>query len=214
MRDWRASADADLRGAMAAGSRARGWPGCVALAQAAHDDLARPRPRRRGLGRWRSTRPPTGGPSICRRRSRRSGGAAAPTAAELLATSSRSMADRLSLGRLPMVPAGAARRPGRYRSSTRLKRDRSASWPAAPTCRSCRSCARALLPVLRPTPDLDSTWLEIVAAVRPRLAPLEARQLDATAADLAGGRGGARTLRPIRGMPSGPVLVGLRPGRR
>jgi len=35
-----------------------------------------------------------------------------------------------------------------------------------------------LLPVLRPAPGLDQAWLEIVAAVRPRLAPLEARQFD------------------------------------
>jgi hypothetical protein len=39
--------------------------------------------------------------------------------------------------------------------------------------------ARALLPTLRPNPDLDAGWLEIVAAVRPRLAPLDAHQLDA-----------------------------------
>jgi hypothetical protein len=38
--------------------------------------------------------------------------------------------------------------------------------------------ARSLLPTFRPAPDLDQTWLEVVAAVRPRLAPLEARQLD------------------------------------
>jgi hypothetical protein len=35
---------------------------------------------------------------------------------------------------------------------------------------------RSLLPVLRQVPDLDETWLELVAAVHPRLAPLEARQ--------------------------------------
>jgi hypothetical protein len=35
-----------------------------------------------------------------------------------------------------------------------------------------------LLPVLRPAPGMDRAWLEIVAAVRPRLAPLEARQFD------------------------------------
>lgn len=34
-----------------------------------------------------------------------------------------------------------------------------------------------LLPSFQPAPDLDRTWLEIVAAVRPRLAPLEAHQL-------------------------------------
>jgi hypothetical protein len=39
---------------------------------------------------------------------------------------------------------------------------------------------RALLPVLRANGELDRGWLEIVAAVRPRLASLEARQLDPT----------------------------------
>ena len=39
---------------------------------------------------------------------------------------------------------------------------------------------RSLLPVLRPSADLDRTWLEVVAAVRTRLAPLEAHQLDPT----------------------------------
>jgi hypothetical protein len=37
---------------------------------------------------------------------------------------------------------------------------------------------QSLLPTLRGHADLDRAWLEIVAAVRPRLAPLEARQLD------------------------------------
>ncbi|MFL5607682.1 MAG: hypothetical protein ACJ8AD_14625, partial [Gemmatimonadaceae bacterium] len=37
---------------------------------------------------------------------------------------------------------------------------------------------RSLLPVLRALPDADSEWLEIVAAVHPRLAALEAHQLD------------------------------------
>jgi hypothetical protein len=39
---------------------------------------------------------------------------------------------------------------------------------------------RSLVPLLRSVPDLDHSWLELVAAVRPRLAALEARQLDPT----------------------------------
>ena len=39
---------------------------------------------------------------------------------------------------------------------------------------------RALVPVLRSVPNLDQSWLEYIAAVRPRLAALEARQLDLT----------------------------------
>jgi hypothetical protein len=41
--------------------------------------------------------------------------------------------------------------------------------------------ARALLPTLTADDDLDATWLEIAAAVRTRLAPLEAHQLEAGA---------------------------------
>jgi hypothetical protein len=40
---------------------------------------------------------------------------------------------------------------------------------------------RSLLPVLRTSADADSAWLETVAAVRPRLAGLEARQLGSAA---------------------------------
>jgi hypothetical protein len=46
--------------------------------------------------------------------------------------------------------------------------------------------ARALLPTLRPAAELDREWLEVVAAVRPRLAPLEAHQLDSGHASWAG----------------------------
>jgi hypothetical protein len=65
-----------------------------------------------------------------------------------------------------------------------------ASQPPADVRRALRTLAgrpelpvipivpRAVLPVLRLRPGLDREWLEIVAAVRPRLAALEARQLD------------------------------------
>jgi hypothetical protein len=64
----------------------------------------------------------------------------------------------------------------------------------------------SLLPNFRTAADLNQTWLEIVAAVRPRLAPLEAHQLDPSAtpwpAALAGPEG---TTDPWH--RSGPILV-------
>jgi hypothetical protein len=71
--------------------------------------------------------------------------------------------------------------------------------------------ARALLPAFRPGDDLDRTWLEIVAAVRPRLAPLEARQLDATLPSWpAAIAGPSATTDPWH--PAGPVVVAYGPG--
>lgn len=71
--------------------------------------------------------------------------------------------------------------------------------------------ARARLPVLRARPDLDSIWLEIVAAVRPRLAPLEARQLDPAFPDWS-----AAVAAPDSSTdpwhPTGPVVVAYGPG--
>ena len=71
--------------------------------------------------------------------------------------------------------------------------------------------ARARLPVLRTRADVDSTWLEIVAAVRPRLTPLEARQLDAALPHW-----GAAVAAPDSSSdpwhPSGPVVVAYGPG--
>jgi len=66
---------------------------------------------------------------------------------------------------------------------------------------------RGLLPSWQPDAGLDRTWLEIVAAVRPRLAALEARQLEpahAWPAALA-----APTADPWQ---DGPILVAYGPG--
>ena len=71
--------------------------------------------------------------------------------------------------------------------------------------------SRALLPVLRRTAGLDHTWLEIVAAVRPRLAPLEARQLDATLPDWPGAVA-APDASTDPWHSSGPVVVAYGPG--
>ena len=84
-------------------------------------------------------------------------------------------------------------------------------WPAGRTCRCCRSwrgrccrrCARTLTSI--------ATWLEIVAAVRPRLAPLEARQLDPPQTAWAGAVAAPRRLADPW-HPSGPVVVAYGPG--
>ncbi len=69
---------------------------------------------------------------------------------------------------------------------------------------------RNLLPVLRINADADTAWLEIVAAVRPRLAALEARQLGAPQpwpAAIA-----APDASPDPWHSSGPVVVAYGPG--
>jgi hypothetical protein len=71
--------------------------------------------------------------------------------------------------------------------------------------------SRALLPTFHLAPDLDQAWLEVVAAVRPRLATLEARQLapdrPSWPAQLAAPDGGVDPWHP-----AGPVLVAYDPG--
>ena len=61
-----------------------------------------------------------------------------------------------------------------------------------------------LLPALQPVPELDRTWLEVVAAVRPRLSALEAHQFGASpwGAAVAAPGGSADPWHP-----TGPVLV-------
>src|SRR5262249_43402780 len=70
--------------------------------------------------------------------------------------------------------------------------------------------ARSLLPLLRARTDLDRAWLEIVAAVRPRLAPLEAHQLDPKQADWLAAVAAPQSSDPWH--PSGPVAVAYGPG--
>jgi hypothetical protein len=104
--------------------------------------------------------------------------AAAPSPAELrdaltgaLTSRIADAADAVPPG--PPAPTDAATDAAvnvRRRAVRALAGDRTV--PVLPTV------ARSLLPALRPAPDLDRTWLEVVAAVRPRLAPLEADQLD------------------------------------
>ena len=105
--------------------------------------------------------------------------AAAPTTAELQAAAVTQLADRLAAPAAtpPVGGAGSAGRAapeGEVNALRRAIRELAGrrDLPVLPVV------DRALLPRLRPAPALDRTWLELVAAVHPRLAALEARQLD------------------------------------
>jgi hypothetical protein len=133
--------------------------------------------------------------------------AEAPTTAERLAAIIAALADRIAIT-APSVPAGIP--PGTdafisgARRAIRILAGRQ-DLPVIPIV------PRARLPKLRPAPDLDSAWLEIVAAVRPRLAPLEARQLDPDRPDWP-----AAVAAPDASTDpwhkSGPVVVAYGPG--
>jgi hypothetical protein len=70
---------------------------------------------------------------------------------------------------------------------------------------------RLLLPKFRTNADLDKDWLEIVAAVRPRLAALEASQLDPARPDWMGAVAAPdNSTDPWH--QSGPVIVAYGPG--
>jgi hypothetical protein len=71
---------------------------------------------------------------------------------------------------------------------------------------------RNLLPVFRINADADAVWLEIVAAVRPRLAALEARQLEAEQPWPAAVAAPDASTDPWHA--SGPVVVAYGPGDR
>lgn len=71
--------------------------------------------------------------------------------------------------------------------------------------------ATSLLPTLRESANLDRTWLEIVAAVRPRVAPLEARQLSPSQAGWSGAVAAPNSsIDPWQS--SGAVVVAYGPG--
>src|SRR5262249_21775448 len=91
----------------------------------------------------------------------------APTTQERLSTVVAALADRLKAAP-SMVPAGGGGSSpsdafiGALKRAVRTVAGRS-DLPVLPIV------ARSLLPRLRPNADLDAAWLEIVAAVRPRL---------------------------------------------
>ena len=86
------------------------------------------------------------------------------------------LADRLSAAvtAVPVIPGGPSKTDAAVNLRCRAIRSLAGDFtlPVLPII------ARSLLPTFRAAPDLDRTWLELVAAVRPRVAPLEARQLD------------------------------------
>lgn len=201
-----ASADADLRSAIATDLTAR-LARIVALAHTAHAALAVLDPDTAGAGtaitaaaaRWRVDLASLAAadPAL-----------AAPTSEEQLAFVVAALADRLTTA-ASAVPAGAGAAPTDAFIATVRRAIRTvAGRPDLPVL---PIVARSLLPVLRQNADLDSTWLEIVAAVRPRLAPLEARQLDATLPDWI-----AAVATPDNSVdpwhPSGPVVIAYGPG--
>ena len=202
------SADADLRAAIATDLRAR-LVRLVGIAQGAHDALAALDPDVAGTDalitaaavRWTVdlTSLAPADPAM----------AAAPTTAERLTAVVSALADRLS-GAASSVPPGAPPMPSPDAFVTAVRRA-IRSLVGRPDLPVLPIVARSLLPVLRLNADLDSVWLEIVAAVRPRLAPLEARRLDSNAPDWA-----AAVAAPDGSIDpwhvSGPVMVAYGPG--
>lgn len=158
------TAAGDLRGAIAADLRQR-LDGLVALAAAAQAALSAIDPDAAGAGaeivaaaaRW----------SVA-------SDAAAPTTTELRDAVIAALVERTTAAF--EVPVGPTTSPVpdaliiALRRAVRTLAGRS-DLPILPVV------ARDLLPVLRINAAADEEWLEIVAAVRPRLAPLEARQL-------------------------------------
>jgi hypothetical protein len=100
--------------------------------------------------------------------------APAPTTAELQTALVARLAERLASAPAAAVPAGSTV-PDPLVNALRRAIRTLAGRPDLPVL---PIVARGLLPVLRPVADLDQIWLELVAAVHPRLASLEARQLD------------------------------------
>jgi hypothetical protein len=193
-----ASANDDLRGAVLADLDAR-LVRLRGLAQARYDDLATPPGgdpdpvTTRDALRWRVdlTGVPASDPE-----------AAGPSAADRRAAHVAALAGRLAdAAALPPTDGTAVsdEAVNARRRAIRTLAGRPA-WPVLPVVDA------ALLPVLHPAPDCDSAWLELVAAVRPRLAALEAHQFDRTSAPWAAAIAtGGGSLDPWHA--GGPVLV-------
>jgi hypothetical protein len=132
---------------------------------------------------------------------------AAPTTKERRDALAAALADRL--GSASAVPAGPMPLPPPDALVTTLRRairtlaGRS-DLPVLPTV------PRVLLPVLRINANADRVWLEIVAAVRPRLAALEARQLSAPVPWRAAVAAPDSSSDPWHS--SGPIVVAYGPG--
>ena len=200
------SADADLRQAIATDLRAR-LTRVVNLAQQAHNALAPLDPDDgatdnlvvNAAARWRIDLDEVvaADPE-----------ATVPTTADRLAYVVARLSDRLSAA--ASVPAGAGGPSPSDEFINQVKRAirdiaGRVDLPVLPIV------SRSLLPVLRPNATVDRDWLEIVAAVRPRLAALEARQLDSARPswDAAVAAPGSSS---DPWQPSGAVVVAYGPG--
>jgi hypothetical protein len=161
------TADADLRQAIADDLDAR-VTRLVALTQVAHDALVDLDPEAAGADAALVSAAARWNVDLAGLAPADDAADAEPTTAERRDAIVAALADRLAA--TAKLPAAAVRRALR----TLAGRPELPVIPIVP---------RALLPVLRPRSGLDRDWLEIVAAVRPRLAPLEARQLDPTKPD-------------------------------
>jgi hypothetical protein len=129
-------------------------------------------------------------------------GAAAPSTGDRLAALLAELDRRLAGAVAPPLPAGSTVSDGQANALRRAIRTLAgrADLPVIPIVE------RTLLPVLRSAPDVDRAWLELVAAVHPRLSWLEARQLDPEAVRwTAGIAAPGASIDPWD--PAGPVLV-------
>ena len=190
-----ATADDDLSAAMVADLDAR-LLRLRELAQTAHDAVAALDPDAADsadrlaatAGRWRvdlSTVAPED-PT-----------ATEPTPAELQAALTAALADRLTA--TPASPPG-------QRGATVVNQRRAAlrALTGDPSLPVLPVVGATLLPTFGAAPDLDRSWLEIVAAARPRLAALEAHQLTTPWPAAVAAPDGSTDV----WHPTGPVLVG------
>lgn len=132
---------------------------------------------------------------------------AGPTTAERLAALASALTERLKAA--AAVPTGGG--PGAGEAVIGGLRRAIRKLAGRPDLPVIPIVARARLPVFRRRADLDSAWLEIVAAVRPRLAALEARQLDPTLPSWTGAVAApGSSMDPWHS--TGPVVVAYGPG--
>ena len=169
-----ASADADLRQAIAGNLHMR-LTEVVFLAQTAHDALALLDPATAGAEATISVAAARWGIDL-EATSPSDPEADDPSTPDRLATVVTALKDRLSAA-TPAVSAGTGGNMPADEVINELKRA-IRTVVGRPELPVLPIVPESLLPTLRERTDLDRVWLEIIAAVRPRLAPLEARQLD------------------------------------
>ncbi len=193
-----ATADDDLRAAMGADLDAR-LDRLRALTQTVHDAVAALDPDGAGsadeiaavAGRWNVDLSSVAPDDPA---------AAAPATFDLQAALAAALADRLTAS--PAPPPGQTTDAALNLRRTALRAlAGDAALPVLPVV------AAELLPALHAAPDLDGVWLEIVAAVRPRLAALEAHQFGTPWPAALATPGGSTD----PWLPAGPVLAAYGP---